>query len=145
MLQIERKVREVSAADWLARREQIVAAGEPLLLKGLVADWPAVRAGLQSVEGGIDYLRGFYRDATVGAWIGGPEIGGRFFYNADLTGFNYQPIMVKLGMVLDRLLQHRHDAAPPAIYVGSTTVDTCLPGFRARNDLDIPPRGNCVS
>jgi hypothetical protein len=137
MLQIERKVGEVSAAEWQARREEIVAAGEPLLLKGLVAGWPAVRAGLQSVEAGIDHLRGFYRDATVGAWIGGPEIGGRFFYNADLTGFNYQPMMVKLGTVFDRLLQHRHDAAPPAIYVGSTTVDTCLPGFRERNDVDL--------
>ena len=140
MLQIERKVRELSAADWPARREEIVAAGEPLLLKGLAADWPAVRAGLQSVEAGADYLRGFYRDATVGAWIGGPEIGGRFFYNANLTGFNYQPMMVKLGMVFDRLLQHRHDAAPPAIYVGSTTVDACLPGFREHNDIDLGAR-----
>ena len=140
MLQIERKVREVSAADWPVRREEIVAAGEPLLLKGLVADWPAVRAGLQSVEAGADHLRAFYRDATVGAWIGGPEIGGRFFYNADLTGFNYQPMMVKLEKVFDRLLQHRHDAAPPAIYVGSTTVDTCLPGFREHNDIDLGAR-----
>lgn len=140
MLQTERKLRQAPGADWPARREDIVAAGEPLLLKGLVADWPAVRAGLQSVEHGVDYLRGFYRDATVGAWIGGPEIGGRFFYNDDLTGFNYRPVMVKLGVVLDRLLQHRHDARPPAIYVGSTTVDTCLPGFRALNDVDLGPR-----
>jgi mannose-6-phosphate isomerase-like protein (cupin superfamily) len=145
MLQIERKVRQLPAADWQAQREECIRAAEPLLLKGLVADWPAVRAGLQSVEAGIDYLRGFYRDATVGAWIGGPEIGGRFFYNADLTGFNYQPIMVKLGMVFDRLLQHRHDAAPPAIYVGSTTVDTCLPGFRAHNDLDPGSRAALAS
>jgi hypothetical protein len=140
MLQIDRKVREIPAADWPARREEIVASGEPLLLKGLVADWPAVRAGRQSVEDGVDYLRGYYRDATVGAWVGGPGIGGRFFYNADLTGFNYQPLMVKLGVVFDRLLQHQRDAAPPAIYVGSTTVDTCLPGFRLHNDLDLGPR-----
>lgn len=136
MLKIERTVRQLPATDWPARRDECIAAGEPLLLKGLVAGWPAVCAGLRSVEGGVDYLRGFYRDATVGAWIGGPEIGGRFFYNADLTGFNYQPVMVKLGVVLDRLLHHRHDASPPAIYVGSTTIDTCLPGFREHNDVD---------
>jgi hypothetical protein len=145
MLQIERKVRQVAAADWPVRRDEYIAAGEPLLLKGLVAGWPAVRAGLQSVEAGIDYLRGLYRDATVGAWIGGPEIGGRFFYNAELTGFNYQPVMVKLGLVFDRLLQHRDDVAPPAIYVGSTTVDACLPGFRAHNDLDLGPRAALAS
>ena len=140
MLQIEAKVRQLPAADWPRRRDECIAAGEPVLLKGLVANWPAVHAGLQSVENGVEYLRGFYGDATVGAWIGGPEIGGRFFYNDDLTGFNYQPVMVKLGIVLDRLLQHRHDASPPAIYVGSTTVDTCLPGFREHNDVDLGPR-----
>jgi len=43
-------------------------------------------------------------------------------------------------MVFDRLLQHRHDATPPAIYVGSTTIDTCLPGFRERNDVDLGDR-----
>jgi len=145
MLQIDRKVRQVPAGDWPLRREEIVASREPLLLKGVVADWPAVRAGRQSVEAGIDYLRGFYRDATVGAWIGGPEIGGRFFYNEDLTGFNYRPLMVKLGVVLDRLLQHRDDAGPPAIYVGSTTVDTCLPGFRGQNDLDLGSRAALAS
>jgi hypothetical protein len=140
MLQIEHKVRQLPAADWRPRQDELIAAGEPLLLKGLVADWPAARAGLRSLEDGVGYLRGFYRDATVGAWIGGPEIGGRFFYNDDFTGFNYQPVMVKLGVVLDRLLQHRHDSSPPAIYVGSTTVDTCLPGFREHNDIDLGAR-----
>lgn len=140
IMQIERKVRQLPAAEWPARREDIVAAGEPLLLKGLVADWPAVRAGLQSVEDGVGYLRRFHRDATVGAWIGGPEIRGRFFYDDDLTGFNYRPVMVKLDVVLERLLHHLHDATPPAIYVGSTTVDTCLPGFRGHNDVDLGPR-----
>jgi Cupin-like domain len=140
MPQIERTVRELPAAEWELRQDELVASGEPLLLRGLVADWPAVRAGRRSVEDGVDYLRGFYRDATVGAWIGGPEIGGRFFYNDDLMGFNYQPVMVKLGVVFDRLLQHRHDASPPAIYVGSTTVDICLPGFREQNDIDLGGR-----
>ena len=45
--------------------------------------------------------------------------------------------MSKLGEVLDRLRNHRGDEQPPAIYVGSTTVDTCLPGFREQNDLDL--------
>ena len=70
--------------------------------------------------------------------LGAPDIGGRFFYNDDLSGFNFQPVRIKLDAVLDEIARHEHDReSPPAIYVGSTTVDTCLPGFRAENDLDI--------
>jgi hypothetical protein len=32
-------------------------------------------------------------------------------------------------------IRHLDDAAPPGVYVGSTTVDACLPGLRAENDL----------
>ena len=41
------------------------------------------------------YLRRFYQDATVGAMLGAPDIGGRFFYNDDLTGFNFKPVRMQ--------------------------------------------------
>jgi hypothetical protein len=136
MLNVARTVRQAPGTGPGAVTQAVLASAEPLLLKGLVAGWPVVTAGLQSATAAADYLRGFYRDATVGAWFGGPDIGGRFFYNDDFTGFNYRPAMTKLDVVLEQVLQHLDDARPPAIYVGSTTVDTCLPGFRDENDLD---------
>ena len=42
--------------------------------------------------------------------------------------------------MLDEIARHERRREPPAIYVGSTTVDTCLPGFRAENDLDLGER-----
>ena len=80
-------------------------------------------------------MRGYYRDATVGVLVGNPEIQGRFFYNDDMTGFNYQRAMMKLDAVLDTVGKLQGVANPPAVYVGSTTIDTCLPGFRQQNDL----------
>jgi hypothetical protein len=47
--------------------------------------------------------------------------------------------------VLDEIARHRGAARPPAIYVGSTTVDTCLPGLRAENDLNLGERQPLVS
>ena len=102
----------------------------------MVAHWPVVQAALQSTAAVDDYLRRFYRNATVGAFFAGPEIKGRVFYNEDLTGVNFQPVKVKLDEVLDRIQLHLDDDNPPCFYVGSTTVDTCLPGFRAENDID---------
>jgi hypothetical protein len=138
-------VRELSGVDPQAIGEDLLTSTEPLVLKGLVSRWPAVRAGLESVHAGTAYLRGFYRDATVGAWFGPPEIEGRFFYNDGLSGLNFQPQRVKLAAVLDEIERSLGCARPPAIYVGSTTVDTCLPGFRTDNDLALGGRQALVS
>jgi len=139
----------VEAADPGVRAAALAAAlaqgTQPVLLRGLVAHWPLVQAGLESAAAASDCLRRHYRDATVDAWLGAPQIRGRFFYNDDLSGFNFQPQRLRLDAVLERLAQHAQDAAPPAIYVGSTTVDTCLPGLRADNDIDLAPREALMS
>lgn len=117
----------------------ILASTEPLLLRGLVADWPAVAAARTSPQAAIAYLRRWYVDATVNAMLGAPEIDGRFFYNEALDGFNFQSMRVRLDAVLDELEKHLANPTPPAIYVGSTTIDGALPGFRNENDVDLGP------
>jgi hypothetical protein len=136
------RVRELAGIDPTSIPDAVACATEPLVLKGLVADWPAVRAG---AAGALDYLRRHYRDATVGAWFGPPQIEGRFFYNDEFTGYNFRAERTKLDAVLDAIERHRDDAQPPAIYIGSTTVDTCLPGFRDANDLGLGDRQALMS
>ncbi len=138
-------MRELTGVDPRALGDEVLKSTEPVLLRGLVADWPAVRAGLGSAQAASAYLRSFCRDATVGAWLGAPEIEGRFFYNGDMSGFNYQPMRVQLRAVLDDLDLHLGAARPPALYVGSTTVDVCLPGFRDQNDVPLGDRQALIS
>jgi Cupin-like domain len=145
MLPIADKVREIAGVDPQSLSDELLRATQPVVLKGLVATWPVVRAGLESSQAAANYLRRFYRDATVNAMLGLPQIGGRFFYNEDLSGFNFRAVRIKLDTVLDEIARQQHAAPPPAIYVGSTTVDTCLPGFRAENDLDLGDRQPLVS
>jgi hypothetical protein len=95
----------------------VLQSAEPLLLGGLVANWPMVRAARESNQAAVDYLKSFYD-------------------NAEMTDFNYRRVMVKLDEILDQLLAHESDKEAPMFYVGSTTVDTCLPGFREHNDVD---------
>ena len=142
MLNIENQVRAVSGITPKGVPAEILASTEPVLLKGIAAEWPIVQAARRSAFAALDYIRSYYTDATVGVFFGDPGIKGRIFYNEDLTGFNYQAAKVKLNEVLDRLQEHMNDANPPSFYMGSTTVDTCLPGFRAENDIgfgDIDP------
>jgi len=123
----------------------ILASPVPLVLRGLVAEWPLVRAARGGARQADAYLRRFYRDATVLASHSPPGTGGRIFYNDDLSGFNFTSQMVRFDQVLDALLAHLDAADPPTLYVGSTTVDTCLPGLRAENDVDLGARDPLAS
>ena len=125
--------------------DEILASTTPLVLRGLVADWPMVRAARASAHAAEAYLRRFHRDATVLATHAMPETGGRIFYNDDLSGFNFSAQMVRFDQVLEVLRAHLDHAEPPTFYVGSTTVDTCLPGFRAENDLNFGARDPLAS
>ena len=146
MLALADNMQEISGVDAQAPLpDSILKSTQPLVLRGLAANWPLVRAARESSGAASAYVRRFYRDASVVAMLGAPEIGGRFFYNSDLSGFNFRSVKVKLDTVLDEIERHRHELQPPALYVGSTTVDTCLPGFRAENDFQMGERNPLVS
>ena len=136
MLAIEKSVRVISGLSPDSVPAEVLCSTEPLLLKGMLAEWPIVKAAKTSAQAADLYIREFYQGATVGAFFGAAGGGGRVFYNHDLTGFNFQRVMTKLDAVLNKIQQHSYEDQPPAVYVGSTTVDTCLPGFRAENDIE---------
>ena len=145
MLPSAEPIREIDASLPGVLTDKVLTSTRPLVLRGLAARWPFVRAAIASFDAADAYLRRFYRDATVTAMLGAPEIEGRFFYNDDLTGFNFAPVRARLDAVLQELRGHRRTEKPPAIYVGSTTIDTCLPGFRDENDIDPAPRDALAS
>jgi hypothetical protein len=138
-------IEELAGFDPQSLTDEVLTRTQPVILRGLVASWPVARAGRESAAASDAYLRRFYKDATVNAMLGAPDIGGRFFYNDDLTGFNFKSVRIKLDAVLDEIARQSQSGTPPAIYVGSTTVDTCLPGFRAANDLALGNRQPLVS
>jgi hypothetical protein len=145
MLQTADKIREIAGADARALPDEVLASTEPLVLRGLVAHWPVVAAARESMQAASRYILGFYRESTVGAMLGAPEIGGRFFYNEDLSGFNFKSVKIRLDAVLDEIARHADSERPPSIYVGSTTIDVALPGFRAQNDIDLGARNALAS
>jgi hypothetical protein len=138
-------IREVSGLGPADLTDELLTATTPVVLRGLASSWPMVRAALESDRAGSDYLRRYYQGATVGAMLGGPDDGGRFFYNSDLSGFNFQMVQARLTGVLDEIEAKSQMNPAPTIYVGSTTIDTCLPGFRQFNDLQLGGRDALAS
>lgn len=138
MLPVAHKIRELRGLDPAALPADVLSSTEPLVLRGLVADWPLVQAGLGSPRAAIDYLRRFARsDAPVQVMVAPPQVQGRYFYNEALTGFNFRIERPPFGAVLEAMLHQLDEAQPPSLYMGSTTVDTYLPGLRGENDLGL--------
>jgi hypothetical protein len=132
-------VREMSGqtlrgVSWRA----LLDAGEPIVLRGLVADWPLVQAAAQSPRAAVDHLLAFYNGRPAAGYTAAKAEGGRYFYaDADLTTLNFDPERVQLGEYLGRLLASLDDPESPSFYVGSTDLDGYFPGFTAGNDLTL--------
>ena len=112
----------------------------PWVQRGLVGQWPMVQAARRSTADAMAYLKSAWRGERVGMLIAPPETQGRFFYNDTLTGMNFGREMAPLDVVLDALLKMADDPNAPAVYVGSTAIDDCLPAFRPANDLPFGDR-----
>lgn len=145
MSNVEQQVREIKGCEPGCLPDEVLGSSQPLLLRDLVANWPLVEAAKKSADAADTYLRQFYNGTPVTESTGPPEIKGRIFYNDDLSGFNFKMQRTQLDTFLDNLRQYRADEEPPVHYVGSTTVDYILPGFRADNDLAIGDAAPLVS
>jgi hypothetical protein len=92
-----------------------------------------VKAALAGDEALFDYLGGFDQGQPVGTLVGDPKAGGRFFYDADLTGFNFQRGPARLRKSFDFLLAQREADPPTPLAVQSIPANAHLPGFSSEN------------
>jgi len=122
----------------------VFGSDTPLILKGLVSDWPAVMACKQSLAAAAKYLSSFWSEKPVTVYVG-DGIDGRFGYNDDFTGFNYRSGKAHIGQVFQKLAEQQDKEQPQSIYVGSTAIDRWLPGFREQNDVAVPGDDALVS
>ena len=90
----EARVAEWRDVDEATFEREIVPRYKPAILRGFVSHWPAVKAAAASPEALCTYLTRFDVRRPIQTFVGPPEIEGRFFYNHDLSGFNFRPVMV---------------------------------------------------
>ncbi len=117
----------------------------PWVHRGLVSHWPMAQAGKRSAADAVAYLKSTWRGQLAGLFLAPPEVGGRFFYNDSFTGMNFSREKAPFDQLLDVLLKLAGDPQPPALYLGSTEIDSFLPPFRATNDLPFGDRNPLAS
>jgi hypothetical protein len=116
---------------------EILAGGRPVVIRGLVADWPVVKAARASAHALKEYLAQFDCGGTVEVFCGDPSIRGKYYYNPGLQGFNFERRTMKLMEAMDYMLQAVDQRIARSVYVGSVSTANCLPGFAAGNPMPL--------
>lgn len=131
-------LRRVSEIRHLSRAELIghplLDSAQPLVLRGLVSDWPAAAMDDTAL---LAALAAMATDQPVTFYALPPEAKGRFFYDEDLRGFNFQRRSATLGDCCAWLGANSDRADAGALYVGSTAVEQWVPDFAATHPLDL--------
>lgn len=124
-----RPIAEYEPMDRGRFEREIAAKGEPAVLRGLVAEWPAVEAARQGDDALAAFLRGAASDEPFEAWFGAPEIEGRFGYTPDFSGFNHERRLATVEQLLELLLRQSGHERPWSMYAGGIPIRKHLPGL----------------
>jgi hypothetical protein len=110
---------------------------QPVVIRGLVGAWPVVRSAAKSPADFRDYVAQFDAGKLAEVFIGEPRIAGKYYYDEDLTGFNFLRDRMSFTEALARIVSSAGREGGRSLYLGSSTVDDYLPGFSAQNALPI--------
>jgi hypothetical protein len=134
------KIAERGPVDGETFLREVVAGFQPVILRGQVADWPAVAAAKAGTREIADYVARFEGGAPLEVFVGAPEIGGRFFYTDDLSGFNFVRQKASLRQLMGELLRlaEARDPAPHALYASAVPAPAHSPGWTDANRLGLP-------
>ena len=130
---------DVTPARFAVIRER----GEPVVMRGLVADWPLVEAARGDRAPG--FLGAMASDGLVPFMRAAPEIEGRLHYGEGVGGKNFERCQTTLVGFIDQLVTEGQKARPDALALQGMPASERLPGFAQSHPMpllppDVPPR-----
>jgi len=117
---------------------EILQSDQPVVLKGLVRDWPLVTLSSAGPSKVAAYLRHYYNGQATQIFQGEPQHKGRYFYNDDATQLNFDIRLGQITEVLQSMLDWYELAEPPSIYVASNLLRSHFPDLPDHQRLQIP-------
>jgi hypothetical protein len=127
---------KLSAPDLDAYLKQ---ADAPFVVRGLIADWPLVQAGLESAASARAYLLDHRRERAFTVNIGEPGGGERLFYD-EAMGMNFRTGRVGLPEIFAGIDANEGKRDAPAIYLSSIDVNDYFEGLHEANHVDLGER-----
>ncbi len=121
------------------RFAELVEACAPFVVRGLCADWPVTRAANRSTDALLDYVAALDSGRSAEAFVGAPAIGGHYYYEEALDGFNFQRETIGVTAALRRVIETAGVDGAATLYLGSLPVAAYLPGFAEDNAMPLLP------
>ena len=113
----------------------VIARGKPLVIRGLVRDWPIVKLALQSDTAFAQRLGELDNGADVTTLMIAPDADGLIGYSTDMGELNYQHFKVPITLGLQRLAGYSQREHAPGLVIQSVPLRECLPGLLADHVL----------
>jgi len=132
-------VGEIEFADAAQLDAVLHQADRPFVVRGLVADWPLVRAGRRSAQKARDYLLAHRRDVPFTVSVGASGADGRLFYD-EAMGMNFATVQSKLPEIFARLAAQEDAPDARPIYLASVDVKDFFTGLHEANHVDLGDR-----
>ena len=116
----------------------LIAAEQPVVLRGLADRWPAVAAG-RSPSGLIAYLKAMDRGVPGPVMEAPAKTGGRFTYGPDMREFSFTKRRAPIAETLDRIERNLGQPNAPFVAIQMLPLADSLPDFVAQNPMPLLP------
>ncbi len=117
--------------------EELLTGYEPVIMRGLISDWPLVQAGQESPEKAMELLLSGYSGKPAKVYVGAPEDGGRYHYNEEGTGLNYHVETIRLEEMFSRIREGFNQPDAPYLYSPSLVYTDEFPDLLEENGLSL--------
>jgi len=115
--------------------DELFALDKPVILKGLVKDWPLVKTGQQGIFPAMQMLEDNYSQKPMLVYRAPASIKGRFGYNDNYTGFNFAAERSTIPSVLDIIRNELDKEEHEYLYVNSLILNEGFPALAASHSL----------
>lgn len=122
----------------------LTGMNEPIVIRGLVAQWPLVRAALGSAREARAHLLAHARDREFPVSMGEGSFDGRLFYD-DAMQVNFRMGQDKLEHIFAGFDAAEGRDNVPLVYLGSIDIEQFFDGLGAANGLDLGSRDALAS
>ena len=144
MIQSLPPVTEVTVADAAALDAAIAGSDRPFFVRGLVADWPLVKAAKRSAREARAHLLAHARDRDFAVSMGDPQAGGRLFYDADMQ-MNFRMGHGRLDKIFAGFDAAEAHPVVPTVYLASIDIEQFFDGLGSANPMPLSPRDALAS
>jgi hypothetical protein len=114
---------------------EAIAHARPLVIRGLVRDWPIVKLALRSATAFAQRLAELDSGTDVTTLMIAPDAEGIIGYTPDFGEFSYQHFKVPVTLGLQRLAKYSRREHSPGLVIQSVPIRDCLPGLLADHAL----------